>query len=168
MGALLLLASRSEPASTDSQLYSGCGEARRLRSRIVVVLVVQCIDRYSRTSVCTSYCCWTRLCSARFLLHQRSMPLFDLGIRWAKSSDFGPTSFCSKSDDLGHRILKSEFYAVGCCTIGPHKKTDPFFRSKSKYLKPGIGWHKKHEIDCVSSNPAKGIFRAQKKISRYR
>ena len=94
-------------------------------------------------------------------IFRRSMPFFDLKIRWAESSIL-------KSGDLGHRILKSEFYAVGCCTIGPHKKTDPFFRSKSKYLKPGIGWHKKHEIDCVSSNPAKGIFRAQKKISRYR
>ena len=32
------------------------------------------------------------------------MPFFDLGIRWVESSDFGP-----KSDDLGHRILKSDF-----------------------------------------------------------
>ena len=32
------------------------------------------------------------------------MPFFDLRIRWAESSDFGP-----KSDNLGHRILKSDF-----------------------------------------------------------
>ena len=32
------------------------------------------------------------------------MPFFDLIIRWVESSDFGP-----KSDDLGHRILKSDF-----------------------------------------------------------
>ena len=32
------------------------------------------------------------------------MPFFDLRIRWAESSDFGP-----KSDDLGHRILESDF-----------------------------------------------------------
>ena len=44
LGALLF--SRSEPASTD-QLQGGYGEARRLRSRIVVVVVVQRIDRYS-------------------------------------------------------------------------------------------------------------------------
>ena len=33
----------------------------------------------------------------------RPMPFFDLIIRWVESSDFGP-----KSDDLGHRILKSD------------------------------------------------------------
>ena len=32
------------------------------------------------------------------------MPAFDLRIRWAESSDFGP-----KSDDFGHRIIKSDF-----------------------------------------------------------
>ena len=32
------------------------------------------------------------------------MPFFDLIIRWVESLDFGP-----KSDDLGHRILKSDF-----------------------------------------------------------
>ena len=32
------------------------------------------------------------------------MPFFDLIIRWVESSDFGP-----KSDDLGYRILKSNF-----------------------------------------------------------
>ena len=47
LGALLSLFSRSEPTSTASQLQSGCGEARRLRSRIVVVFEVQRMDRYS-------------------------------------------------------------------------------------------------------------------------
>jgi len=46
LGALLFLVSRSEPASTDSYL-AGCGEARRLRSRIAVVFFLQRIDRYS-------------------------------------------------------------------------------------------------------------------------
>ena len=46
LGALLSLVSGSEPRSTDSKLQSGCGEARRLRSRIVVVFVVQRIDCY--------------------------------------------------------------------------------------------------------------------------
>ena len=32
------------------------------------------------------------------------MPFFDLRVRWVESSDFG-----TKSDDLGHRILKSYF-----------------------------------------------------------
>ena len=32
------------------------------------------------------------------------MTFFDLIIRWVESSDFGP-----KSDDMGHRILKSDF-----------------------------------------------------------
>ena len=32
------------------------------------------------------------------------MPFFDLRVRWDESSGFGP-----KSDDLGHRILKSDF-----------------------------------------------------------
>ena len=32
------------------------------------------------------------------------MPFFDLIIRWVESSDFGP-----KSNELGHRILKSDF-----------------------------------------------------------
>ena len=32
------------------------------------------------------------------------MPAFDLRIRWAESSEFGP-----KSDDIGHRIIKSDF-----------------------------------------------------------
>ena len=51
LGALLSLVSGSEPRSTDSKLQSGCGEARRLRSRIVVVFVVQHIYRYSYIGV---------------------------------------------------------------------------------------------------------------------
>ena len=47
LAALLFLVSKSEPASTDSLLYPGCGEARPLRSRIVVEFVVQRIDRSS-------------------------------------------------------------------------------------------------------------------------
>ena len=47
LGALLSLLSKPEPVPTDNQLYSSCGEARRLRSRIVVVFVVQHIDRYA-------------------------------------------------------------------------------------------------------------------------
>ena len=50
LGALLLV-SRSAPASTDSLLKSGCGEARRLRSRIVVVFVVRRIDPYAYVGV---------------------------------------------------------------------------------------------------------------------
>ena len=46
LGALLLV-SRSAPASIDSELLSGCGEAWRLPSRIVVVFAVQRIDLYS-------------------------------------------------------------------------------------------------------------------------
>ena len=34
----------------------------------------------------------------------KEMPFFDLTIQCVESSDFGP-----KSDDLGHRILKSDF-----------------------------------------------------------
>ena len=107
LGALVSLFSRSEPASTDSWLQSGCGEARRLRLRIVVVfihsprhrsllvLVLLCVPRTAAVP--------GRLCSVTFLL-ERPMPFFDLIIRWVESSDFGP-----KSDDLGHRILKSVF-----------------------------------------------------------
>ena len=52
LGVLLSLFSRFEPAPTDSYLYSGYGEARRLRSRIVGVVVVQRIDSYS----CSYFC----------------------------------------------------------------------------------------------------------------
>ena len=45
LGALLSLFSSSEPALIDSWLQSGYGEARRLRSRVVVVFIVQRIDR---------------------------------------------------------------------------------------------------------------------------
>ena len=72
LGALLSFFSRSEPASTDSWLQSGCGEARRLRLRIVVVfihsprhrsllvLVLLCVPRTAAVP--------GRLCLARFLL----------------------------------------------------------------------------------------------------
>ena len=36
------------------------------------------------------------------------MPFFDLIIQWIESSEFGP-----KSDDLGHRILESDFIRSG-------------------------------------------------------
>ena len=52
LDALLFLVSRSKPASTASWLGPGCGKARRLRSRIEVVFVVQRIDRYSYYGVC--------------------------------------------------------------------------------------------------------------------
>ena len=46
------------------------------------------------------------------------MPFFDLIIRWVESSDFGP-----KSDDLGHRILKTDFipsdFATSLCISRP-------------------------------------------------
>ena len=46
------------------------------------------------------------------------MPFFDSIIRWVESSDLGP-----KSDDLGHRILKSDFipsdFAKSDCINGP-------------------------------------------------
>ena len=51
------------------------------------------------------------------------MPFFDLIIRWVESSDFGP-----KSDDLGHRILKSDFIPSDFCIVGLQKKTDSFFQ----------------------------------------
>ena len=45
-------------------------------------------------------------------------PFFDLIIPWAESSEFGP-----KSDDLGHRILKSDFvpsdFALSDCIRRP-------------------------------------------------
>ena len=71
LGALLSLFSRSKPASTDSKLQSGCGEARRLRSRVVVVFIVQRIDRYTRTRtfVCTTAAVRSRLCSQDFYLN---------------------------------------------------------------------------------------------------
>ena len=46
LGTLLFSVSRSDPASTDGKLLCGCGETRRLHSRVVVV-VVQRIDRCS-------------------------------------------------------------------------------------------------------------------------
>ena len=63
------------------------------------------------------------------------MPFSDLRIQWVESSDFGP-----KSDDLGHRILKSDFIpsniAKSDCISRPI-----FFRSKNKNQKLGIRSH---------------------------
>ena len=55
------------------------------------------------------------------------MPFFDLIIRWVESSDFGP-----KSDDLGHRILKSDFIPSDFAKIRLHKHSHPFCRWKIK------------------------------------
>ena len=51
LSSLAFVASRSEPASTGGYLWCDCGQARRLYSRIMVVFVVQRIDRYSYFSV---------------------------------------------------------------------------------------------------------------------
>ena len=71
-----------------------------------------------------------RLRSARFLLDQRPKPLFDLIIRWVESSDFGP-----KSDDLGHRILKSDFitsdFAKSDCISRPISFSDGKIKIRS-------------------------------------
>ena len=73
----------------------------------MVVFIVQIIDRYSYSYfrvylVLLLY----QVGSAQldFYLIKKPMPFFDLIIRWVESWDFGP-----KSDDLGHRILKSYF-----------------------------------------------------------
>ena len=51
------------------------------------------------------------------------MPFFDSRIRWAESSGFGP-----KSDDLGYRILKSDFvpsaFAISGCIRRPIISSD--------------------------------------------
>ena len=74
----------------------------------------------------TSYCC----CAGPALL--------SLIIRWVESVGFWP-----KSDNVGHRILKSDFYPVGFCKIRLHKQAHPFLRSKNKDQKLGIRSHNK-------------------------
>ena len=64
------------------------------------------------------------------------MPFFDLIIQRAESSDFGP-----KSDDLGHRILKSDFILSDFCKTRLHKQAHPFFRLKNINEKLGIRSH---------------------------
>ena len=65
LGVLLFLVSRSERARVDQKMYSVRGETWRLRSRIVVVFVVQCIDRYSYYCMYLVYTAavFVRLCS---------------------------------------------------------------------------------------------------------
>ena len=81
----------------------------------------------------TSHCCCTRACSASFLLDSTQMPLFYLRIRWGESSDFG-----QKSDDLGHRILKSDFvpseFVISYCIRRP-----TIFADQKQNLNLGIG-----------------------------
>ena len=71
----------------------------------MVVFVVQRIDRYSYFCVYLVLLLY-QVGSAQvdFYLIKDRCQIFDLRIRWVESSDFAP-----KSDDLGHRILKSDF-----------------------------------------------------------
>ena len=88
LGALLFSVLRFEPASTDNCRLSAerCGDC--FRSRVVVVLVFQRIDRYSYSclycAVCTSCCCQLYL----YLIRDRCC-----NIALYKESD-------SKSDNL--------------------------------------------------------------------
>ena len=75
------------------------------------------------------------------------MPFFDLIIRWVEWSDFGP-----KSDDLGDRILKSDFIP------SDFAKSDYIsrlilFRSKNKNQKLGIGSHNNQAEADFYANP---------------
>ena len=73
------------------------------------------------------------------------MLFFDSRIRWAESSDFGP-----KSDDLGHRILKSDFipsdFAISDCIRRPIL----FFGLRSRNLKLGIGSRKNQPYEDLT------------------
>ena len=104
-----------------------------------------CSYCYPRTATAV----YTRLCSVFYLIKDDSIFRFDHPVD--RVVRFGP-----KSDDLGHRILKSDFtrnlttWAIGFsnqilpvefCNIGLHEKTDYFFRSKNQYLKLGMGSH---------------------------
>ena len=54
-----------------------------------------------------------------------------------------------KSDDLGHRILKSDFIPLDFATMSNCiKRPDQFVTSKSTNLKVRIGSHKKHLFWC--------------------
>ena len=70
----------------------------------MVVFVVQRIDRYSYFCVYLVLLLY-QVGSAQLDFYLiKPMLFFDLIIRWVESSDFRP-----KPDDLGHRILKSDF-----------------------------------------------------------
>ena len=88
------------------------------------------------------------------------MPFFDLRIRWAESSEFGP-----KPDDLGHRILKSDVipsdFAITDCIRRPI-----FSRSKSKNLKLGIGSHK-NQPDTMLNHPHTHLQINEKEVTLY-
>ena len=121
---------------------------RRLCSRMVVFLV-QRIDRYSYFCVSwylvmllyqtlhTLNFTWFEVRQVKFKLcrvwyssimrHQVNTksrcPFFDLRIRWAESSKFGP-----KCDDLGRRILKADLSRGGVVRCWPKTcpKSDDF------------------------------------------
>ena len=104
----------------------------------MVVFVVQRIDRYSYSYFCVDLVLLlfqAGSCSVRFLL----TPFFDLIIRWVESSDFG-----AKSDDLGHRILKSDFISSDFAELDCISRPILLSRSKNKTQKLGIGSHKKY------------------------
>ena len=120
LGGLVFFASRSEPASTDSYSCSLAAERRGDCVRASWVSSQSNASFATRTSVCT-YLVPLLLYQGllRFLLDERPMPFFDLRIRWAESSDFGPKSvgFCRILDQnlttwaIG--FLKSDFCPVG-------------------------------------------------------
>ena len=76
------------------------------------------------------------------------MTFFDLRIRWAGSSDFG-----QKSDDLGRRILNSDFVTSDSAISDSIRKPDAFLKSKRDNLKLGIGSRKNQPEADAYPNP---------------
>ena len=64
------------------------------------------------------------------------MQFFNMMIRWVEPSDFRP-----KSDDLGHRIIKSDFIPSDFAKSDCIKQAHPFWRLKNKSQQLGIGSH---------------------------
>ena len=91
----------------------------------MVVFVVERIDRYSHFCeylVLLLYQAGSAQLDFYLIKDRCHFSIFDNPIG-RESSDFGP-----KSDDLGHRILKSDYYLVGFCKIGLQKQAHLFFR----------------------------------------
>ena len=84
----------------------------------MVVFVVQRIDRYPYFCVYLVLLLYQSGSAQLDFYLLKTFAIFDLIIRWVESSDCG-----SKYDDLGHRILKSDFIpsevAISDCISRP-------------------------------------------------
>ena len=86
--------------------------------------------------MCTSYCCYTRLCSDFYLIKER----YHLSIWYSDGSNRRILGQNLTTWVIG---FSNQICPVGFCKIRPHKQAHPFFRSKNKNQKLGNRSHNK-------------------------